>query len=191
MAKATTAGNNRERNNNRNNDRERAEDIRVYKESLRYVQNAKRLLDKAGMIDQEDYRDRKYVRLAGHALHHGMLLSLDRIYRKAGLPGMPQPYRKLHAYYLFHADQLDEAFADKRPNDHRLRRDIQKAYYFNHLVLGYDGIGTKHVVALALRYTLRVIKRLAPRAVRIPKVEQPKAFPVAKRPAAPAPRVFV
>jgi len=171
---------------NKNNDRERerAEDLRAYKEAMFYVENARRLIEKAERFDR-DYRNRKYVRLCGHALHHAMLRVLDRIYRKAGLPGLPKGVRKSQEYYRYHADQLDEALAKRWPNCRRLREDIEDidhAYYFAHLVLGYDGIGSKYAVDAAFYYILRVIKRLAPRAVRIPKVEQPKAFPVAKRP---------
>jgi hypothetical protein len=92
-------------------------------EARRYVNNAKEILREKAGKENGVYRDRKYVRLAGHAAYWGVLVALD------GLFEVKKGKRKSVEWYQ---EQL-------RKTDRKLLDSFNAAYDTLHLAMGYDG----------------------------------------------------
>jgi Domain of unknown function (DUF5618) len=93
-------------------------------EARRYVDNAKTILKEKAIHDGEHYRDKKYVRLAGHAAYTGVLVALDGLFEYKGKK------RKSKEWYI---DQLAQ-------RNKKMVQLFEDAYYWLHLVMGYDGV---------------------------------------------------
>ncbi|SDE53823.1 hypothetical protein SAMN04487996_105313 [Dyadobacter soli] len=103
-------------------------------EAKRYVNNAKELLREKAGKENGVYRDRKYVRLAGHAAYLGVLVALD------GLFQVKKGTRKSVEWYQ---EQL-------RKTDRKLLDSFNAAYDTLHLAMGYDGNISADVSAVGI-----------------------------------------
>ena len=110
-------------------------------EAHRYLDNAKELLrDKA---DKEDglYKDKKYVKLAGHAAYTGLLLALD---------GYLQSNKKSRKSVDWYKEQLAK-------KDKKILERFNNAYELLHLFMGYDGAKSVNVANEGLNEAERII----------------------------------
>lgn len=110
-------------------------------EAYRYLDNAKVLLrDKA---EKEDglYKDKKYVKLAGHAAYTGLLLALD---------GYLQTNKKSRKSVDWYKEQLAK-------RDKKILERFNNAYELLHLFMGYDGAKSVNVANEGLSEAERII----------------------------------
>jgi hypothetical protein len=92
-------------------------------EAKRYLDNARTILrEKAGKEDDQ-YTDRKYVKLAGHAAYTGVLVALD------GFLGVNTKKRKDVNWYKEQLASIDK----------KVLNNFVNAYEMLHLYMGYDG----------------------------------------------------
>lgn len=100
----------------------------VFKEALRYLANAEELLrNKAGRANG-NYKDMKYVRLAGNAAWSGVLIAVDEYLNKKGI--QKTRGRKSKEWYTVQLSKLNRS----------LNTAFHNAYSGLHLSLGYDGL---------------------------------------------------
>jgi len=92
-------------------------------EAKRYLDNARTILrEKAGKEDDQ-YTDRKYIKLAGHAAYTGVLVALD------GFLGVNSKKRKDVSWYKEQLASIDK----------KVLNNFVNAYEMLHLYMGYDG----------------------------------------------------
>jgi hypothetical protein len=53
-------------------------------EARRYLSNAKQILSEKAVKEDGLYKDRKYVKMAGHTAYIGVLEALDVVFKKKG-----------------------------------------------------------------------------------------------------------
>jgi len=100
-----------------------------YAEAMRYMDNAKETLRKAGR-DGPLYTDRKYIRTACGTAYLGVLIALDAWMKLKGFPELSKKQRKSIGYYT---DRI--ATVDKK-----MLSFLELAYDILHLNGYYDGI---------------------------------------------------
>jgi len=93
-------------------------------EAHRYLENAKEILRDKAQKEDGYYKDKKYVKLAGHAAYSGILVALD------GYFGIKKKGRKNVDWY-----QNELANVDKK-----VLNAFNTAYEVLHLSMGYDGM---------------------------------------------------
>jgi hypothetical protein len=120
----------------------------AYAEAMRYVQNAKEVLQKAGK-EGSYYHDCKYVRMACGAAYSGTLIALDAWLL---LKNVPEGKRKSIDYYRKNVGQID----------HNLLDILDGAYDNLHLLGYHDGNLNVEVVQLGFRLALAIIDRIKP-----------------------------
>jgi hypothetical protein len=120
----------------------------AYAEAMRYVQKARKILQKAGKEDNH-YHDCKVVRRACGAAYSGMLVGLDAWLQ---LKNVPEAKRKSIDYYRKNIRQID----------YRLLDELDGAYD-NLYLLGYRD-GNSHVVVIQTGFdlALAIIERIKP-----------------------------
>lgn len=89
-----------------------------------HIENAKGFLKNQAIKEDGLYRNRKYVKIAGHAAYTGILLALDELLP----PGKKRTRRSVEWY------QKELSGMDKKVNS-----DFATAYEILHLAMGYDG----------------------------------------------------
>ena len=116
-------------------------------EARRYVANAREII-KNSAYDPEikQYRDKKYVRIAGDTLWKGCLIALDAILQVRKGKGRPS------------IEKYKEA-AGKR--DGKLLDFILAGYDIMHLFMGYDGAKDKKVCDAGFERANAIINRCA------------------------------
>jgi len=117
----------------------------AFKEANRYLLNAEGLLRKAGR-ENGYYKDKKYVRLAGHAAYMGILIAVDEYLTSKGI--MAPRSRKDRRWYSDHLSK----------GNRKLNKAFNNAYEGLHLALGYDGVLLTKVVKAYLDEGKRVIE---------------------------------
>jgi hypothetical protein len=120
----------------------------AYVEALRYMSNAKDLLQKASKDDRY-YRDRKYVRSACGIAYSGALVALDAWLR---LKNVPDVKRKTIDYYRKSIGQLDR----------KLLTELNSAYEVLHLLGYYDGNLRVPIIQDGFNIAFEIIDRLKP-----------------------------
>jgi len=100
-----------------------------YAEAIRYMDNAKETLKKAGK-DGRHYVDKKYVRTACGTAYHGVLIALDTWLKLKGVPELSKKQRKSIAYYKDCVAKFDK----------KMLVSLDIAYDILHLSGYYDGI---------------------------------------------------
>ncbi|MDR3297291.1 MAG: DUF5618 family protein [Prevotellaceae bacterium] len=120
----------------------------AYAEAMRYVQNAKEVLQKAGK-EGNSYYDCKYVRMACGTVYSGTLVALDAWLK---LKSVPDPKHKSIDYYRKNIGKLDR----------KLLTNLNNAYDVLHLSGYYDGILDVVVVQEGFNYALAIIERIKP-----------------------------
>ena len=116
-------------------------------EARRYVANAKEIINNS-VYDPEikQYRDKKYVRIAGDTLWKGCLIALDAVLNVRKGKGRPS------------IEKYKEA-ASKR--DGKLLDFIMVGYDIMHLYMGYDGAKDKKVCDAGFERANAIINRCA------------------------------
>ena len=123
--------------------------IKYYNEAIRYMDNAKETLKKAGKEDKF-YLDKKYVKTACGTAYNGVLTALDgylilkEIKKTRG--------RKSIEYY-----QNSIAKTDKK-----LLNYVNNAYDILHLSGYYDGINTVSVIKEGFNMAYYIIDKIKP-----------------------------
>ena len=116
-------------------------------EARRYVANAEEIIKKSVYNPEiKQYRDKKYVRIAGDTLWKGCLIALDAVLNVRKGKGRPS------------IEKYKEA-AKKR--DGKLLSFILAGYDTMHLVMGYDGNKTKKVCDAGFETANDIIDRCA------------------------------
>ena len=116
-------------------------------EARRYVANAEEII-KNSVYNPEikQYRDKKYVRIAGDTLWKGCLIALDAVLNVRKGKGRPS------------IEKYKEA-ASKR--DRKLLDFILAGYDIMHLFMGYDGAKDKKVCDAGFERANAIINRCA------------------------------
>jgi len=120
-----------------------------YKESLRYVENAKLQLKQAGRED-EFYLDDKYVRTACGTAYLGVLKALNFLFEIRKVE--KQRGRKAIEYYRTILGKMDN----------KLLKNLNTAYNVLHLAGYYDGETNVDTIKSGFTCALNIIEALKP-----------------------------
>lgn len=120
-----------------------------YAEAIRYMDNAKETLKKAGK-EGDFYNDRKYVRTACGVAYHGVLIALDTYLLLKGVEKTKG--RKSIEYYHENLSKLDK----------KLLKYVNSAYEILHLSGYYDGILDANVVKRGFDVANEIIGKIKP-----------------------------
>jgi len=121
-----------------------------YTEAIRYMDNAKETLKKAGK-ENNLYNDRKYVRSACGIAYSGVLVALDAYLEMKDVE-MPRKKRRSIEFYLKNIAQLDK----------KLLKDLDVTYDTLHLSGYYDGNLDARVIAAGFDNAYQIINRIKP-----------------------------
>ena len=121
-----------------------------YAEAMRYMDNAKETLKKAGKEDNR-YNDKKYVRSACGTAYSGLLVALDAYLQMKDFE-MPKKKRRSIEFYLKSVAQLDK----------KLLKDLDVAYDTLHLSGYYDGNLDARVISAGFDNAYQIIERIKP-----------------------------
>jgi len=104
----------------------------IYKESMRYIDNAKEILTTKAGKQGEYYNDQKYVRMACNTAYSGVLISLDTLFDHKGIV-RPKKKNKIR-------DGIDVKFYRENLGfNQSILKAFNTAYNYLHLFGGYDG----------------------------------------------------
>jgi len=122
---------------------------KYYLEAIRYMDNAKETLLKAGK-EEKLYRDEKYVKTACGTAYNGVLKALDGYFYLYGLER--RKGRKSIEYYRENAAKLDK----------KLLSYLNSAYEVLHLSGYYDGILSVPVIKSGFDVAYDIIAKIKP-----------------------------
>jgi protein-arginine kinase activator protein McsA len=122
---------------------------KYYSEAIRYMDNAKETLGKAGKEDKY-YNDKKYVRTACGTAYNGVLIALDTYLLLKGIKKTRG--RKSIEYYQEHISKVDK----------KLLKHINCAYEILHLSGYYDGILSATVIKEGFNEAYEIIDQIKP-----------------------------
>ncbi|MDR0613459.1 MAG: DUF5618 family protein [Dysgonamonadaceae bacterium] len=120
-----------------------------YAEAIRYMENAKETLKKAGKEDHY-YKDRKYVKTACGTAYNGVLIALDAYLRLKGIKKTKG--RKSIEYYCEQVGNLDK----------KMLRQVNSAYETLHLSGYYDGILNARIIKTGFDEAYGIIEKIKP-----------------------------
>ncbi|GHT77198.1 hypothetical protein AGMMS50262_17580 [Bacteroidia bacterium] len=131
--------------------REEQEQMRTkyYSEALRYMDNAKETLTKAGKEDGR-YQDKKYVKTACGIAYNGVLIALDTYLALHGIKKTKG--RKSIEYYEENISKWDK----------KLLNAVDEAYEILHLWGYYDGTRNARVVKDGFDTAYKIIEKIRP-----------------------------
>ena len=115
------------------------------KESHRYIDNAREILSEKAAKEDGFYKDKKYVKMAGHTAYLGVLMALD------GYFGIKKKGRKDILWYKEELGKIDK----------KILSVFDSVYDLLHLSLGYDGNPDARVAKIAFENAERVIDWVA------------------------------
>jgi uncharacterized protein (UPF0332 family) len=121
-----------------------------YTEAIRYMDNAKDVLQKAQKEDNF-YKDKKYVRMACGTAYSGVLLALDAYLLLKDIE-LPKKKRRSIEFYTSHVARIDR----------KLLSYVNNAYDILHLWGYYDGIGDARVVNAGFDNAYQIIDKIKP-----------------------------
>ena len=122
---------------------------KYYNEAIRYMDNAKETLKKAGKEDKF-YLDKKYVKTACGTAYNGVLTALDGYLI---LKDIKKPKgRKSIEYYQDSITKIDK----------KLLNYVNSAYEILHLVGYYDGNNTVSVIKEGFNMAYTIIDKIKP-----------------------------
>jgi len=124
-----------------------------YAEAIRYMDNAKEALQKAGKEDGGYYKDVKYVKTACGVAYSGVLVALDAWLKIKGVE-MKKGKRKSIEYYTDNVAKLDG----------KMSRTLREAYNTLHLAGYYDGNTNVKVVQAGFEEAYKIIDKIKPNA---------------------------
>jgi uncharacterized protein (UPF0332 family) len=120
-----------------------------YSEAIRYMENAKGTLKKAGK-DNQRYKDPKYVKTACGTAYNGVLLALDAYFLLKGIKKTKG--RKTIEYYCEQLSKLDK----------KLLQRLNNAYDALHLNGYYEGTLNAHIVKAGFDDAYGIINKIKP-----------------------------
>ena len=123
---------------------------KAYSEAMRYMENAKAVLQKAGKEDNF-YNDRKYVRMACGTAYNGVLIALDAYLQLKDVE-MPKKKRRSIEFYTSHVAQIDK----------KLLTYLNRVYDILHLSGYYDGVQDARVVSAGFDNAYQIIYKIKP-----------------------------
>jgi hypothetical protein len=124
---------------------------RYFNEAIRYMDNAKETLKKAGK-DGDFYKDVKYVKTACGTAYSGVLLALDGYFL---IKGIPAPRRRKSIE--FYRDNIVKV-------DRKLMDYLNDTYEVLHLSGYYDGIKSVKVIQSGFELAYSIINQIRPAA---------------------------
>jgi hypothetical protein len=124
---------------------------REYAEAIRYMDNAKAFLQKAGK-DGRLYTDPKYVRTACGTAYNGVLIALDAWFALKELPKLSKKQRKSIDYYMAGVSGIDRKMASF----------LHTAYNVLHLDGYYDGITSIKTIESGFDAAYEIIEKIKP-----------------------------
>ena len=120
-----------------------------YTEAIRYMDNAKETLQKAGK-DGSLYQDAKYVKTACGTAYNGVLIAMDCMFI---LKGIAKPKRrKSIEYYRDNSAKIDRKAMDM----------LNSVYNVLHLDGYYDGIKAVKVIQSGFDSAYEIIEKIKP-----------------------------
>jgi len=122
-----------------------------YAEAIRYIENAKEVLQKAKK-DGNRYTDKKYVKMACGTAYNGVLIALDAWFVMKEMPPLSKQQRKSIKYYMSNIAQIDR----------KLVADMEDVYNILHLDGYYDGITNVKIIAEGFDVAQKIIERVKP-----------------------------
>jgi hypothetical protein len=123
-----------------------------YAEAIRYMDNAKDALKKAGRADDRYYKDRKYVRTACGVAYSGLLVALDAWFVAKGVPTPSKKQRKSIDFYMHHLARLDK----------KMLSIMDTAYDVLHLSGYYDGKTSIKLIEVGFDAASVIIEKIKP-----------------------------
>ena len=135
---------------------------REYAEAIRYIDNAKETLLKAGK-NGNNYADKKYVKTACGTAYCGVLIALDAWFAIKGIPEPNKKQRKSIKYYMSNIAQIDG----------KLASDMDDAYNILHLDGYYTGITRIKTIESGFDAAYEIIEKIKPE--RFVEVKETKA----------------
>ena len=111
-------------------------------EAKRHIDNAKSFLSNNAKKEDGLYRDRKYVKIAGHTAYTGILLALDELLKEK-----KKKTRKSVEWYQKELSGLDK----------KITSDFATAYEILHLAMSYDGTRSAQIAKLGMEKAEKVI----------------------------------
>jgi len=125
-----------------------------YAEAIRYMDNAKETLQKAGKNGQL-YTDPKYVRTACGTAYNGVLIALDAWFVLKELPRLSQKQRKSIEYYYEGIAKIDK----------KMVSFLRIAYNVLHLNGYYDGVTGVKTIESGFDAAYEIIDKIKPETV--------------------------
>ena len=122
-----------------------------YAEAIRYMDNAKETLRKAGK-DDPNYTDPKYVKTACGTAYSGVLVAIDAWFILKGIPELSRKQRKSVDCYTACIVMIDENLASS----------LLAAYGVLHRAGYYDGITSVKVIEGGFDAAYEIIERIKP-----------------------------
>jgi len=122
-----------------------------YAQAIRYMDNAKDTLRKAGK-DGPLYADKKYVQTACGTAYNGVLIALDAWFVLKGIPKLSKRQRKSIDYYYEKIGAIDR----------KLMTFLHVAYDVLHLDGYYDGITSVKAIEGGFDAAYYIIEKIKP-----------------------------
>jgi hypothetical protein len=122
-----------------------------YAEAIRYMDNAKETLKRAGK-DGGNYIDAKYVKTACGTAYNGILIALDVWLKLKEVPEPSKKKRKSIAYYTDNIAKIDKKMGDS----------LVDAYNVLHLSGYYDGVRRVKVIEDGFDVAYEIIDKIKP-----------------------------
>lgn len=95
-------------------------------ETMRYFDNAKKILSENTTIKDGYYSDSKYVKIASNTVYNGILISLDAFAEKKNIKAKNRPDKKFYEKLLVSENK-------------KMLKTYNSLYNYLHLFGGYDG----------------------------------------------------
>ncbi len=124
---------------------------KYYAEALRYMDNAKETLKKAGK-DRGEYADDKYVKTACGIAYNGVLKALDGYFILKDI-AIPKNHKSIE-YYRFYLSDIDN----------KLMKELNNAYGILHILGYYQGITIAKIINTGFDSAFKIIERIKPAA---------------------------
>jgi tRNA G37 N-methylase TrmD len=137
---------------------------KAYAEAIRYMENAKETLKKAGKEDCY-YNDSKYVSTACGTAYKGVLIALDTFLALKDVADIGKGKRKSIEYYTMHVSDLDK----------KMLKYLNTAYAVLHIAGYYEGVRDARVVKAGFDAAYSIIESIKPDY--IPELELPSGKP--------------
>jgi tRNA G37 N-methylase TrmD len=123
---------------------------KAYTEAIRYMDNAKETLKKAGKEDNY-YSDKKYVSTACGTAYKGVLIALDTFLALKDVAA-PKGKRKSIEYYTMHVSMQDK----------KMLKYLNSAYAILHIAGYYEGVQDVRVVKAGFEAAYSIIEYIKP-----------------------------